>query len=277
MKKLFAFVFILLFGISLVYSVENDRPLSIGGYLIFLDREGQELYQPKYYEEEEEVPSQILNFNVRIEKKPYYFFRNNWSGLEIGYNEWFRIILFGYSDNFRLNPNKSVVVNLNFLQKNLFFINQNIGVYTGLGFTWNNYRFDHNYLLTKENNKVTFVYEDVNFNKNKLLVKYLRVPLIVEFQTFSPHKIGQFHIGAGIIGSMRTGSHTKQMVKTDDGRDKWKTKDDFYLSRFKVEPTFKIGWGRVNLFATYSVTPLFRDKKGPNIYPLEFGIRILDL
>ena len=111
-----------------------------------------------------------------------------------------------------------------------------------------------------------------NFLKNKLTVSYLTLPVILEYNTGENHK---FHIGAGMIFGARIGSHIKQVYETDGSKYKDKTYDDFNLCPYKADATLRIGVGFVNLFANYSLTPLFKKDKQPELYPLTVGLRIL--
>ncbi len=109
-------------------------------------------------------------------------------------------------------------------------------------------------------------------------------------------KKNDFYISAGLIGSLRINSHSKRyydelnkefdvlqydkqtqdFVKigtaTSPDYPKVKKFDDFYLNPFRLDATARIGWGRVNLFATYALTPMFRKNKGPELYPWSIGI-----
>ena len=51
----------------------------------------------------------------------------------------------------------------------------------------------------------------------------------------------------------------------------------FYMNPFKLDAIAKIGWGVLNLYATYSLTPMFQKNKGPELYPFAIGISLTDL
>ena len=53
--------------------------------------------------------------------------------------------------------------------------------------------------------------------------------------------------------------------------------DDFYMNPFKWDATVRIGWGFINLFATYSVNTMFKKDKGPELYPWTVGITFVNL
>ena len=43
-----------------------------------------------------------------------------------------------------------------------------------------------------------------------------------------------------------------------------------------MDATARIGWGWVNVFATYSLTTLFKTDRGPELYPFSVGLTISD-
>jgi hypothetical protein len=62
----------------------------------------------------------------------------------------------------------------------------------------------------------------------------------------------------------------------DDGAERYtKVSDDFNLNPIRLDATASIGYGIINLFASYSLTPLFKDKEGPKMYPVTGGIYLL--
>ena len=102
-----------------------------------------------------------------------------------------------------------------------------------------------------------------------------------------------FHFTAGVIGGLRIGSYQKQefdswntfyYLKDANGKsggafyasDKCiRSKSAYYLDNFKLDATARIGWSFLNFFATYSLTPMFQDTKGPVLYPWSVGITLL--
>ena len=211
----------------------------------------------------------------RVTRRP---FRNNWSGFELGINGYLtpdNSINLDAEDEFMdLEYNRSIAVNLNLFQQNLPLVSNRLALYTGLGVSWNNYRFSNNMRLVHGEDGLEHYTDTIHsFRKNKLTMSHLNVPLMLEFQT--PDHRG-FHIAAGFNLGVRLRSHTKQVYRHDGSRQKDKEYKDFYLAPFRYDATARIGWGRINLFATYALNPLFREDKGPEIHPFSIGIRVLN-
>lgn len=214
---------------------------------------------------------------VKIKKNPKkQKFNGHWAGFELSVNGLLnedRLIDYpaGY-EYLDLNYSKSTGVNINFFEQNINLAKQHLGLVTGLGITWNNYRFAKNVVLTDDGKLDGYFDTDPSrsYEKSKLTVSYLRVPVMLEYQTNSKMKANSFHVSGGVVGAVRLGSHTK--VKVNNA--KMKDKGDFYINPFKVDAIAKIGWGVINLYGTYSLTEMFRHDKGPVVYPFEVGITL---
>lgn len=221
---------------------------------------------------------------VRKRRAPRASWQNTWTGFYLGIN--------GYvspSGSFSLDEearfmdleyNNSVSVNLNLWQQNLAIIrgkNSNFGMFTGLGVGWNNYRFEQNIRLVHDDDQITHFTDTIhNFRKNKLTISHLNAPLMFEFQTHQNSRYSQFHMAAGVNAGLRLRSHTKYVYREDGSREKEKEFKSYDLAPFRYEAIVRIGWGRVNLFATYALNSMFKDEKWPEIYPVNIGIRVIN-
>jgi len=208
-------------------------------------------------------------------------FRKNWTGLELGINGFLtpenKIDLPANQSYLDLRYEKSVAVNLNIYQQHLSLIGNQVGLYTGLGIGWNNYRLGNDILLVKGSQELE--YDEVlvdNLSKNKLTMSMINVPLMLEFQTRSHSEFTKFHLAAGFNLGVRLGSHTKQVYMVNDKKDKVKSNEDFYLNPFRYDLQARMGWGKLNFFATYSLNSLFRENKGPEVYPFSIGLRLVN-
>jgi hypothetical protein len=202
-----------------------------------------------------------------------------------------------------LRMTKSIAVNLNFFEQNVALSkNQKWGFVTGLGLEWHNYRFSRNTRLNSDSSfLIGYIDQGISIRKTKLTTLHLTVPVLFEFQTNHRHKKNSFHVGAGMVIGARLSSHTKkyynelnkdfeiarynpatgkyetEFLATSPSHSKGKTFDDFFLQPFKFDATVRIGWGFINLFATYSVNQMFQKDKGPELYPWTIGITLVNL
>ena len=230
-------------------------------------------------------------------------FNGHWAGIDFGWNGYLTRnfdMNFPQNESFmNLNTARSLMINLNPLELNVNIAKQKFGFTTGLGFTLNNYYFSNSYTwigdstTLKAYNTVTDKGRDVEMKVNKLFVSYITLPLLLEYQTNPGHRISSFHITAGVIGGIRLQSYQKQhldqyketfYLEDANGTQvasfyadekKIRNHNQYFLNPFKLDATMRIGWSYLNLFATYSLTPMFQKNKGPEVYPFSIGITLL--
>ena len=213
-------------------------------------------------------------------KKPS--FRGHWSGFEVGINAFANSDYSSYPENddfMDLDLVKSIAINLNFLQYDISLqkTKNNIGLVTGMGLEWNNYRFDQD-LTLQEKDGIIYpdyeTYKNASIKKSKLTSLYLTVPLLMEIQipVNNNHKI---HMAAGFVGGLRLGTHTKIKYKNNGNTHKDKDRDDYNLRAFRYSAQARIGYRAINLFATYGMTDLFRKNKGPELTPYTIGLTLV--
>ncbi len=204
-------------------------------------------------------------------------FRGHWEGIGFGFNAFDKPDYSMYNatdkDFMSLNQGKSLEIDFNFYELNIGLCKNYVGLVSGMGLSFNNYRFENSYTLQKGQ----FITEPVSLNpdnlsKTKLAITYLNVPLLLEFQVPVNHNEGRLFVNAGIIGGVKIGSHTK--VKYGDKKDK--DRSGFNLNSFKYEASARIGYKDICLFANYSLTPLFQSGKGPELTPFTIGISFLN-
>jgi hypothetical protein len=208
--------------------------------------------------------------------------RPTWSGFEMGINSYVNAngnknLPNGY-EFLELQEEKSVSVGLNFFQKNVELGHSNIWFFTGLGITWNNYRFADNVTLnpTSPISGIIDSTSNIHYVKSKLVVSYLTAPLMIEaFTSRNPKKA--FHIGAGALVGLRLMSHTKQKYEIDGDSFKRKIFNDFGLNPFRLGVRAAVGFNHFNLYADYYFSTLFKNGRGPELFPVNIGITILGI
>ena len=224
------------------------------------------------------------NIHFRSSRKNKYeytkVFKGHWSGFEIGINSFTDEDYSMYSiydqDFMELDQNKSIAVNLNFIQYDISLSKRkgNFGIVTGLGLSWYNFRFDRDItLIEDENGKIQPEDLDGNWKvkKTKLTCSYITVPVLLEYQV--PVSGYRLYCSAGIIGGLKLGSHTKVKYKLN-GSHKKKNHDDFNLRPYKLDASIKIGYRGLNLWGTYGLETLFEGDKAPGLTPYALGFGI---
>ncbi|MFO8067736.1 MAG: DUF2807 domain-containing protein [Bacteroidales bacterium] len=213
-------------------------------------------------------------------KKRKAKFRNNWSGIDIGVNGYVNpeqsLRMKPGSEFLELEYNKSWALNFNLLYKSFPIIKNNLGIYTGLGFGFNNYRLnDKNVTLAYDPDGIDYVVEDeITMSRNKLVLSYLNIPLMLEVQTHGTRAYHRFHLAAGMNLGILMSSYTRQKYEVDGRTMKRKLNEYYHINPFKYEAVVRIGYSNINLFASYALNTLFKSNKGPEIYPFTVGISV---
>ena len=260
----------------------DTTKISIGNHMLIVDDEGNVKYR-------------------RNNKR----FNGHWGGFELGIN--------GYVtpqlntswnpeyDYLNLRYEKSTAVNLNIYEQNIALNkDKNMGLVTGIGMAWNNYRFSPPTYLNPDSSKILGYYmRDVSVRKTKLTVMYITIPLMYEIQTRNPRRIKRFHFGVGVLMSARVRTHTKiyfneayKAYYLEDAADSdvtygpfytpnttdrniVKNYNSFYLQPFKFEGMIRIGYGIINLWGHFGLNSFFRKDRGPELYTWAAGITIV--
>jgi len=204
-------------------------------------------------------------------------FKGHWEGFEFGFNAFDKTDYSMYNPvdkNFMsLNQGKSMEIDFNFYELNISLAKSYVGLVSGMGISFNDYRFDNPYTLKRgpEITEPVLIGYD-NLSKTKLAVSYLRVPLLLEFQIPVNHNEGRVYLNGGVIGGVKIGSHTK--VKHGDTKDK--DHNGFNINSFNYAATARIGYKDMGLFVNYSLTPFFKTGMGPDLTPFTIGISFLN-
>ena len=203
-------------------------------------------------------------------------FKGHWSAFEIGMNSFDKVDYTNFTPNFMdLYQNKSYEVNINILRYSIGLQKekQNIGIVTGLGLSFNDYRFSNPYTIENENGLVTPVtLEQTGLSKSKLSTTFVSVPVMIEFQIPVNNQDRRIYFSGGVIGGVKVGSHTKVKVNGD----KSKNRDDFNINPFRYGATARLGYKGINIFGTYYFSPFFKDGRGPELFPFTIGIGLMN-
>lgn len=184
---------------------------------------------------------------------------------------------------------RSLSWSFNLFETKIRIVKDYVGLVTGIGLTYNSYTFGDSVNVVT-NDMVTVVDNmgnpidvgdttfaqigEFNFDKNKFRASYLRIPLMLEFNTsLDPERT--FHVAGGVIGGWNMGTIKKQKYDEDGVKAKIREKADFNLTPFTLDAAVRIGYRNYTLFANYGLTPLFEDGKGPELHNLTVGLALV--
>lgn len=202
-----------------------------------------------------------------------------WAGFEYGLNTYMdnggTFTLDAGKEDFELQVEKSPYISINLFQQHVELGRSNIWLLSGLGVSWNNYRFDSNVIL--DNDDYTNAIRDtsgVGHVKSKLVACYVTAPVMLQYFTSRKMK-NAFHIGVGGIFGLRLDSYTKRKIEENDMTTKIHSHDDFNLNTFRYGFRLAVGYGKFNVFADYYASTMFKENRGPVLYPVSLGITVV--
>jgi len=248
--------------------------------------------------------------DVSWERSKIRRFNGHWGGVELGINGYvtsdFNTNWAHEYDYLNLRYEKSTAVHLNIYEQNIALNkNKTFGLITGLGLSWNNYRFSGSTFLTPDSSSLVGFYmkntdgSNLSMRKTKLTAMYLTIPLIFEIQTNQPRKINRFYFGVGVLANIRLSTHTKiyfneanknyklydlstnqtlpntYTTPNSNSRNIVKNSNSFYLQPFKFDATVRFGYGIINLFVNYQLNTMFQKDRGPELYAWTAGITLI--
>ena len=210
--------------------------------------------------------------NLPEKKNKRKRFKGSWQGFEIGMNNYLTPDFRFPGDFLEVYDGKAWNLNFNLIQYSMNLSRSGkVGLVTGLGFRMNDYKLTGNNSITEDGTGyiVSLSYAQ-NLKMSKLHVDYFTIPLLFEFHTGDYGK--GFRMGFGVIGSLKLRSYTKVKWYENGNKYKNKSKGDFNISPLDAAATLRMGVNGVDVFANYSLIPLFKKDQGPEVYPLAVGV-----
>lgn len=171
---------------------------------------------------------------------------------------------------------KSFFMGLNLIERNIAFAHNKWAITTGLGFTWNGYRFKGNDYLTPNNDSLLFTTSAKALTINKLYVFDVNAPLLVKYAPGKNGKQGKgFHMAAGAL--LRYNITTQVTAESSEGgyKQRFEIEDDFNINPFKVDATVRLGYNDFNVFVNYALTPYFNAKNGTDVRTVALGVTLI--
>ncbi len=214
-----------------------------------------------------------LRPDIECSKKRKRKFDGHWDGLDFGANLLLDTDYSMYPEEtpefLETRPEKSFEVNINLFEYSFGF-GQYVGLVTGLGFNFNDYKFKNRYSFKKDENGVLQPYAltEGDFRKSKLSTVYLTAPLLFEFQIPDNRGEDRLFVSGGVIGGLKLGEHTKYKI----GDEKNKDKGDHGVAPLRWGYTARIGFDDFGIYGTYYNTKLFEDGVGPSATPVTIGV-----
>jgi len=173
------------------------------------------------------------------------------------------------SGSLKLDNRKSSNFNIWIVQQKLNVYQHKINLKYGVGFEMFNFRFEQPVSFRNEPGKTVFM-DDVNFTKNKLFVKYLTVPVQLNFQP-NPYNRKGFYASIGLSAGYLVDARNKQ-ISPERGKQKYD--GNFELNNFRFATIGELGIGGIRLYGSFGSINLFdKNQSHFSLFPYSIGLR----
>lgn len=213
-------------------------------------------------------------------KKRTKDYDGHWAGIDIGFNN-FMNADYGFDLNneagsLSLDAARSWTFALNMMDFNLPLGTEKVGLTSGLGIKVNSYALNKKVELgnTADNNMILRE-TGVSYDKNKLNVWHLTLPLLLEFQFPVGDDDNIFYFGGGAVGAMRLGAANKTAYSVNGIDHEHKASNDFNVHSFRYSLRAQLGFDFIHLFAEYSPMALF-NQDDYEVYPVSIGLKLFN-
>ena len=178
---------------------------------------------------------------------------------------------------------KSRVINQGanvFATYNLPFGKSPLSFAVGVGLSSHNIYGNFFVNSTTENTTLEKIPDSVKYNRSKLSLVYIEIPLEFRLKTKSKVSLGlgfkggfligssSKYVGPGEITTTNYTLHTAEKVRVKV----WGIKN---LEQFTYGPTLRVGYKWFNVTGYYMLSSLFTNGRGPNIYPISVGFILM--
>lgn len=210
----------------------------------------------------------------KLKKKSNKKMEAHWAGLGWGFaNIADNGMAINNLEGISLRSEKSNEFYFNPFEKIIPISGNNLGITTGLGFTWRNYHLDNNQHLQEVNHVIEVVdaTPGVNYKFSRFRTFGLSIPLLLEFQNHLGTK-DLFFLSAGIVGNVNTYSSYRLKYTTLDGGDVNKVVGKgLNINPLTIDYMAQIGYGSWSIYAKYSPISIFQSQKGPQVNHIAMG------
>ena len=172
-------------------------------------------------------------------------------------------------ENFSLNNKKSTNINVWVVTQKLNLYQHKINLKYGLGVEMFNFRFDKP-ISFREDITNNVKYDVVSFTKNKLLVRYLTVPVQINFSP-NPTNRKAFYASIGMSAGYLWNAKNKQ-ISGERGKEKFR--GNFNLNDWRFATIGELGLGALRLYGSFSNSNLFnKNQSFVDMQPFAVGLR----
>jgi hypothetical protein len=164
----------------------------------------------------------------------------------------------------------------------------NFSLTTGLGVSFHNFYSDAIPSIRDTSGFITgrtefyklndYYKKNIDYSVNKIAVTYLDIPIEIKFKTRAERN-KRFKASVGFKIGYNISNHTKyrgeDVIEQTDDYVELKKSNIKYINNWNYGIIARVGYGRYNLMTYYSLSKIFEEGKGAQMYPISVGISII--
>lgn len=139
----------------------------------------------------------------------------------------------------------------------------------GLGFGFDRLKFkdyENGFgrgLATNADSTYFMALSEIKVVKSMLVSNYIDVPVEFVFTSNPENEAKSFKAAVGFKVGYRFATYTKLKYNENEETKKMKDYQNFHVSPLRYGPYVRLGFGGFNVFANYTLTPVFNEGEGP--------------
>ncbi|TSD63355.1 PorT family protein [Inquilinus sp. KBS0705] len=142
--------------------------------------------------------------------------------------------------------------------------NSSFRIYTAGGFDWTNLRLRESVTIQRDQSSLTYVRDNVKYDKNRLTATYIRIPVAFDFRTREDWDGRRFHF----VGALEMGALLSSSLKQEsEANGSQKLSGNYHFAKFRYGASLRAGYGAIGVFAKYYFNDMFQDS------PAQSGLR----
>jgi hypothetical protein len=154
---------------------------------------------------------------------------------------------------------------------------KHFSVGVGLGINAQNVYLDKQAMNFKDTGSQVIFNTNADYKRYKFTTTRLEMPIEIRFFGNNHNRNRGFKAAIGTNIGLILNAHTKGTSGSGGSKFNDKVVSKRFMQQWNFAPTCRIGYGNFSFYASYSLTPLFKDAAGPQVAPYSFGICISGL
>ncbi len=147
-----------------------------------------------------------------------------------------------------------------------------VNLKTAVTIDWSNHYFTGDNVIVENGESFAFEDRNIDFEKNKLTVRYAQIPLLLNFNT-APRTDDGVSISLGGYAGILWNARTKQ-ESVEQGTVK--VDGDFGLNTFRYGLMGRIDFKWFDFYVMYNLTPMFEDGAATDAQTVMAGVNIVN-